>query len=232
MEDLGGLMIAMVDQDTDDLLYYISRLGSLPADLDRELLENDLGGFLSEYTRSSLESLDVAAAIEDGVEIVRAHGVRLRPNISLLLKVLVMLEGTSRLLDRDFSLAEILEPYVKKLLLRRLSPKENLKRLVGMAKDWDRLIRGFPRHANQILERVDRGQFQVNLEHRHLDTAVNRLALGLLTAALFIGSSMILAAGVLPLLFGVSVFGALGTALALLLGFVVLKAIHNSDDLH
>ena len=35
-----------------------------------------------------------------------------------------------------------------------------------------------------------------------------------------------------PLLFGVSIFGALGTALALFLGFVLLKAIHSSNDLH
>ena len=232
MEDLGGLMIAGVNQDADDLVYYVSRLGSLPPDLDREQLEIDLGEYLGEYAKSSLENLDVAGAIEDGVDIIRNHGVRLRPNISLLLKVIAMLEGTSRLLDRDFSLAEILDPYVKKLLKRRLSPKENLKRMVGMAKDWDRLMRGFPRHANQILERVDRGQFQVNLEHQRLDTAVNRLVLGMLAAALFIGSSMILASEVKPLLFGISVFGVLGSAVALILGFILLKAIHNSDDLH
>ncbi len=232
MEDLGGLMIAMVNQDTDDLVYYVSRLGSLPQDLDREQLEIDLGEFLSEYAKHSLENLDVAGAIEDGVDIIRSHGVRLRPNISLLLKVIVMLEGTSRLLDRQFSLAEILEPYVKKMLHRRLSPKENLKRMITMVKDWDRLMRGFPRHAHQILERMDRGRFQVSLEHRHLDPAMNRLVLGMLAAALFIGSSMILAAAVKPLLFGVSVFGALGTALALFLGFILLKAIHNSNDLH
>jgi len=232
MEDLGGLMIAAVNQDSDDLVYYVSRLGSLPADLDRDQLEIDLGEFLGEYSKNSLESLDVANAIEDGVAIIRNHGVRLRPNISLLLKVLVMLEGTSRLLDREFSLAEILDPYVKKTLRRRLSPRENLKRMVTMAKDWDRLLRGFPRHANQILERVDRGQLQVNLEHRHLDTAVNRLALGILAAALYIGSSMILAAEVKPLLLGVSVFGVLGSLFGLFLGFVLLKAIHRSSDLH
>ena len=31
---------------------------------------------------------------------------------------------------------------------------------------------------------MDRGQFQVNLDHRNMDTAVNRLVLGMLAAAL------------------------------------------------
>ena len=143
-----------------------------------------------------------------------------------------MLEGTSRLLDRDFSLAEILDPYMRKVMRRRLSPKENLKRLAQMAKDWDRLVRGFPRHANQILERVDQGQFQVNLEHRHLDTSINRLVLGIITAALFIGSSLMMASAVPPTLFGLSVFGFVGGLTALVLGLLLLKAIHNSDDLN
>jgi ubiquinone biosynthesis protein len=232
MEELSSLVIAAVSQDADDLVYYVSRLGSLPPDLDREQLVTDLGEFLGEYAKNSLESLDVGAAIEDGVAIIRNHGIRLRPGISLLLKVLVMLEGTSRLLDRDFSMAEVLEPFVKKLIRRRLSPKENLKRMVKMAKDWDRLVRGFPRHANQILERVDQGQFRVNLEHQRLDTATNRLVLGMLAAALFIGSAMILAAEVVPLVFGVSLFGVLGSTAAIALGVILLRAIHNSNDLN
>lgn len=232
MEDLSSLLISVMSQDSEDMVYYVSKIGSLPQDLDRVQLEVELGEFIAEYAKRSLEDLDVGAAIEDCVAIIRQNSIILRPNISLLLKVLVMLEGTSRLLDRDFSLAEILDPYMRKIMRRRLSPKENLKRLAQMAKDWDRLVRGFPRHANQILERIDQGQFQVNLEHRHLDTSINRLVLGIITAALFIGSSLMMAADVPPTIFGLSVFGFVGGLASLVLGLLLLKAIHNSDDLN
>jgi ubiquinone biosynthesis protein len=232
MNDISSLMIAVINQDAEDMVYYVSKIGSVPQDLDRGQLEIELGEFISEYAKRSLEDLDVGAAIEDCVAIIRQNAIILRPNISLLVKVLVMLEGTSRLLDRDFSLAEILDPYMRKIMKRKMSPRESFKRLAMMAKDWDRLARGFPRHANQILERIDQGQFQVNLEHRHLDTAINRLVLGIITAALFIGSSLMLASKVPPNIFGISLFGFIGGVAALFLGILLLKAIHNSDDLH
>ena len=231
MEEISSLLIAVTNQDAEDMTYYVSKIGSTPQDLDQAQLEIELGEFIAEYAKRSLEDLDVAASIEDGIAIIRRHAIILRPNISLLLKVVVMLEGTSRLLDREFSLAEVLDPYMRKILRRRLSPKANFKRLAMLAKDWDRLMRGFPRQANQILERVNQGQFQVNLEHRHLDQAINRLVLGILSAALFMGSAQMMAAAVPPTMFGISVFGFVGGLAGLFLGFVLLRAIHNSKDL-
>jgi ubiquinone biosynthesis protein len=52
-----------------------------------------------------------------------------------------------------------------------------------------------------------------------------------LSAALFIGSSRMLSAGVPPLIQGVSILGAGGCALALILGFRLVKAIKNSGNL-
>ena len=46
----------------------------------------------------------------------------LAPSFAMLIKVLVMLEGTARMLQPDFSLMELLQPYQKKMLRRRLSP--------------------------------------------------------------------------------------------------------------
>ena len=43
-----------------------------------------------------------------------------------------------------------------------------------------------PRDAADILQRVKKGSFDVHLNHRRLETTVNRLVLGILTAALFI----------------------------------------------
>jgi ubiquinone biosynthesis protein len=231
MEILSSLLLGVTNQDTEDLTYYVSKIGSVPQDLDRGQLQIELGEFVAEYANRSMEDLDAVAAIEDCVAIVRRNAIILRPNISLLLKVIVMLEGTSRLLDRDFSLTEVLDPYMRKTIRQRLGPKAKFKRLAMTAKDWDRLASGFPRYANQILERVDQGQFQINLKHRHLDKAVNRLVLGILSAALFVGSASMLAAAVPPTIWGISVLGLIGGLASLFLGVIVLKAIHNSDDL-
>ena len=82
-----------------------------------------------------------------------------------------------------------------------------------------------------ILDRVKRGTFDVNLEHRRLETTINRLVLGILAAALFVGSAQLWSRAAPPVIAGVSVFGALGYALAAFLGYRLLVAIKRSGDI-
>jgi ubiquinone biosynthesis protein len=59
---------------------------------------------------------------------------------------------------------------------------------------------------------------------------VNRLVLGILTASLFLGSSLLWSMKAPPLLGGVSVFGAAGYLLALYLGWRLFRAIRKSGN--
>jgi ubiquinone biosynthesis protein len=71
----------------------------------------------------------------------------------------------------------------------------------------------------------------VHLDHRHLDPIVNRLVLGVLTAAIFLGSSQLWSSEAKPLLWGISVFGALGYLLSVYLGWRLLRAIRKSGNI-
>ena len=139
----------------------------------------------------------------------------------MLLKVLVMLEGTSRQLDPDFSLAELLQPYYQEAAKRRFTPQKLLNRSRRAFRDWDRLIDMLPRDLSDILTRIRRGTFDVNLQHRRLDSTVNRLVLGIITAALFVGSAELWSNNVLPFR-GLSVPGLLGCLGSVFLGWRLL----------
>ena len=93
----------------------------------------------------------------------------------------------------------------------------------------------------QILEQVQDGKFDVHLDHRGLGPSVNRLVLGLLASALFVGSSFLLSYKVPPLLFhniegwlgmkDLSVLGLAGCSVSLLVGLRLLRAIGKSGHL-
>jgi ubiquinone biosynthesis protein len=142
-----------------------------------------------------------------------------------------MLEGTSRSLNRDFSLAELLEPYYAETVHRRLSPEQLLRRLRRSYRDWNRFIDILPRELGDILQRVRDGRFDVNLEHRRLDATVNRLVYGILTAALFVGSCELLGQQVPPTIGGVSILGMAGLLFAAGLGFRLVRAVWGSGGL-
>ncbi len=83
-------------------------------------------------------------------------------------------------------------------------------------------------------------KFDVHLDHRGLEPSVNRLVLGMLASALFLGSSLMLSQKVPPLLFPkneffglhqLSVLGLSGCIVAILLGLRLLWAIGRSGHL-
>jgi hypothetical protein len=231
-EDFEDMLLAAVDRNADDLTEYVIRLGPVPPEFNRDALRSEIGEFISDFGGQSIEEFDVSGALNGMTNIIRRYGIILPSSCSMLLKVLVMLEGTSRQLDPKFSLAELIKPYYGKVARRRYSPQKLLNRTRRTLRDWDRLIDVLPRDLADILRRVRQGSFDVNLQHRRLDSTINRLVLGIITAALFLGSTALWSRDARPLIGGVSLFGALGSVVALVLGIHLLLAIKKSGSIN
>ena len=230
-EEIEGMLFCAAEKDGGQLTEYVTRMGSVPQGLDRDALRADISEFLGEYVGRPLIELDLSRALTDLTEIIRRYRIILPSNVALLVKVLVMLEGTSRSLDRNFSLADLLQPYYVRAMQRRFSPGRLLQRIQRAYVDWDRLVEMFPRELSDILRSVRDGKFDIHLEHRRVDTAVNRLVYGILCDALFLGSCLILSGEIPPLFHGISIPGSTGILLSFLLGFRLLRAIRRSGDL-
>ncbi len=231
-EDFEGMLLAAVNGDADELTDYIMRLGEVPASVSRDALRAEVGDFASEYLTQSMSDFDLSGALKGLIDIIRSYKIILPSSCSMLLKVLVMLEGTACDLDPKFSLAELFKPYYTQAMRRKFSPERLWHRTQRAVRDWDRLIDVFPRDMADILSRVRKGSFDVNLQHRRMDTIVNRLVMGVLSAALFVGSAELWSTGVKPVWWGVSVPGAVGCGVAVWLGFQLVQAIRKTGRLH
>lgn len=231
-EDFEGMLLAAVNGDADELTDYITRLGEVPASVSRDALRAEVGDFASEYLTQSMSDFDLSGALKGLIDIIRSYKIILPSSCSMLLKVLVMLEGTACDLDPKFSLAELFKPYYTQAMRRKISPERLWHRTQRAVRDWDRLIDVFPRDMADILSRVRKGSFDVNLQHRRMDTIVNRLVMGVLSAALFVGSAELWSTGVKPVWWGVSVPGAVGCGVAVWLGFQLVQAIRKTGRLH
>ena len=181
-EELEGMLLSAVDNDPDRLSDHVLRIASVPQSVDRKALRRDIDDFLSEYVNVSIDDLDLSAALETFTGILRTHHILLPAGISLLIRVLVMLEGTSRLLDRNFSLADLIQPYAVRSVRRRYSPQNLLKQTKKTYRDWDRVLKILPRELFDILTRMQEGRFDVSIEHRRLEKVVKWLVHGDLKA--------------------------------------------------
>jgi ubiquinone biosynthesis protein len=230
-DDFEDVLMAVVNRDSHRLTTLITRIGSIPVELDQAGLQADLTDFLYMYAGVTLEELNLGAALNQLTEIIRRYHILLPAGVSMLIKVLVMLEGTSRLCNPRFSLVELMKPYQEKLILRRFSPQRQLEKLRRMADEWAVLAAALPPSLRALLDRVQKGRYSIHLEHEHVEPAVNRLVFGMVTSALFIGSALLLSAKVPPDYGGVSIPGVLACALSGVLGLRLMWAIRQSGRL-
>jgi ubiquinone biosynthesis protein len=230
-EDVEDMLLALGERDAARLSQVIMRLGDAPRDLDRAALGNDLADFVGHYGNQSIENINLSAALNEMTEIVRRFRIMLPARIAMLLKMLVMLEGTSRLSCPKFSLMDVLMPHQKQMIWRRMSPRRRLRKFRRIYGELEHLAEVLPRKVVDMVDQLQAGKFDVHLDHRGLEPSVNRLVLGMLTSALFLGSALLLSRDVKPLVWGVSLLGALGCIVSVVLGLRLLKAINKSGHL-
>lgn len=239
-EDIEAMLMAIVNHDTPLLVSVIHRVGELPPNLDEAGLTNDVADFVGIYAGLSLDRFDVGRALNDMTEIIRRYQIMLPSQVALLIKVLVTLEGTAKELCPQFSIMEVLAPLHRKLVMQRLSPRRQMRKIRRLYYELGQLAEVLPRRLMDIFEQVQSGKFDVHLDHRGLEPSVNRLALALLASALFLGSSLLLSQQVPPVLFrdkivlgmeNLSILGLLGSGVSIVLGLRLLRAIGKSGHL-
>ena len=230
-EQIGEMLLAVGNQDAEHLTALIIRVGKVPPELDRATLSLDITDFISHYSAQSLESFDLSGALSEMVELIRRYRISLPARLAMLIKVLITLEGTSRLLNPRFNLLELMQPYRRKLLLRRYSLRRQVRKLQRFTADLEYLLQILPQGLIDIFEQVQTGKFDVHLDHRGLEPSVNRLVLGMLASALFLGSSWLLKSNVPPQIGNISLVGAAGCLVAIFLGLRLWRAINKSGRL-
>ncbi len=228
-EEVESLLLSIINKDALELTDTVMRLGAVPPDLDRDALRSEISNFVSEYATRTLRDFNLSAALRQMTDIVRRYHILLPSALALMLKTLVMLEGTSRQLNPNFNLAELIEPYQLKVLKHKFSLDRVLRKAYRMYRDWDRLLDVLPRDLVELLRRLRSGTFEMRLDHSRLEHAVRRLILGMMTSALFLGSSMLMSHKVEPAPGDVSIVGAIGLALSLYLGYRLLRLIISED---
>ncbi|MEC5127678.1 AarF/ABC1/UbiB kinase family protein [Verrucomicrobiales bacterium BCK34] len=227
-EEIEDMLLAAVSADAEGLCDAIVRVGQVPPELDEDELRAEVGEFLSDYVGRSVADFDVSGALQRLFDLVRDFHIVLPQSFGMLVKTLVVLEGTSRQLSPDFSLAAMIAPFYTRAVRRRLAPRRLASEMGRGIRDWKRLLEALPRDISDILVRFRKGTLEVHLEHRGLESTIDRLVQGLLATAMFLGSAIMWSMKAPPTIFGVSLFGALGFIFSTWLGGSLLLSIRRA----
>ena len=163
-ETLEDMLFAVSERDGEGCAICSCRVCSAPADISEPAFRADVSDFLAEYANQSIKEFDLGGALEQMTAIIRGYHLLLPPGVSLLLKTLIVLEGTARQLSPSFNLMELVVPFHHHLKRQRLRPRYWLAKLRRNGRELDRLLSTAPRDLNRFLDRLRTGQFEIELE--------------------------------------------------------------------
>ena len=202
---------------------------------DEAQLAQDVDGFVDRYHGVPLGQLDLAAMLLEVTALLRQHHLALPADLALLIKVFVTLEGLGRSLDPDFDMARQAAPYLRRVALARYRPRVVARQGARALVDTAGLLAGLPRELRRLLRTARGGHFRHHIDVEHLkqfstqiDHSCNRLTVGVVLAALIIGSSITLTVEGGPTLLGLPLFGLLGFLGAAVAGAWLVLSIWRS----
>ena len=227
---LHGLMEREVDCVVEVLLDWAGA-----ANIDEDSLKLEIDGLVDQYHGVPLKELYINTILTDLTTLLRDYHLALPPDLTLLIKSLITLEGMGRQLDPNFDMVTEFSPFLRRALLARYTPDALVKR------GWRAIVGGLeiltdlPQDLHHLLRSARSGRIQVHvdvtrLQHfgNQLDRATSRLTMGVVIAALIIGSSIVMTVDRGPVLFGFPLLGLLGFLSAAIAGVWLLISIRRS----
>jgi len=225
-----GLLAAIVERDVDAAVETL--LAWSDHEAKREVLTQDCVAFVDRYHDLALKDLDTTRLLEDLTELLRENDLFLPSDVALLLKVFVQLDGLGRRLDPGFVMAARVEPFARRAMMAERSPGTLIRRGLGELRS---LVRTLPRDVRDVARRARQGKFlvQVDMERlerfgQRIEQSSNRVTVGLVTAALIVGTSIALTVRGGPEVLGLPVFGLLGFTSSMAAGVWLLWSIFRS----
>ena len=237
-EDFADLIFAYFGRDEKKVAQVLLRVMEYDEEPNRRALEKDLADFLEGVLYPPLKKNPISSLLKVLLELIHRHRLRIPADIFLMIKALAATEAVGYNLDPEFDLAGKAEPFIRRIVLERLSPRRLLEEFFRSGEDLVQLVKEIPGETRDILQQIRQGKVRIGFEHRglegfafHVDRASNRIAFSLVIAALIVGSSIIIQTQIGPYLFGFSMLGLFGFLIAGVLGLWLLISILRSGRL-
>ncbi|MDY7009151.1 MAG: AarF/ABC1/UbiB kinase family protein [Planctomycetota bacterium] len=231
-QSLADLVVGIVRRDESQITKAVLSLSENDNPETYERLEADVDDFIEQHFYRPLKDIHMGSLISQLVQILVRHRLRIIPDFYLLTKALAIAEGNGRKLWPDFDMIKNTEPFARKIMTERLSPRTLAKDLYRSGIDMGNLMRDLPGDVKEILAQIKRGRIHVEFEHRGLepmlkthDQISNRIVFAIVLAAIVIASSVIVLSGIPPKWYGIPVLGIVGYLAAGAMGFWLLISI-------
>jgi predicted unusual protein kinase regulating ubiquinone biosynthesis (AarF/ABC1/UbiB family) len=236
-EQLLQMVLAISEGRSDEVADVAIKIGETTEEFREKEFRRRVEEVVAQTQDATLGQLEVGKLILDMAKEAGETGIRMPPELTVLGKALLNLDGIGRVLAPEFDPSASIQRNSSKLMnqrmLKSLSPGNVYAGLLEM-KD---LVTRLPSRVNKILDATASNKFGFKIDTGidagglmgGLQTVANRITVGLVLAALIVGAAMLMQ---IPTTF--TIFGYPGLAMLFFLaavagGLVLLVHIALTD---
>lgn len=177
---LEDIIINVIFKNVPKLIQILKKMAIKFEIKDEQKLESDLKDILHHIDSSNLDKLDIKILFEKFKGILFENRIIMPDYFVILARSLALIESVGRTLYPNMNVVKSVEPYIKKVLLKRLNPKyileKGLPELLNLGQDALQI----PVEIRNIIQKVHEGNFAIkmqNIDNQYNNSQNTKLAL-------------------------------------------------------
>ena len=198
-EQLFRLMLAIAEGRGDDAATVSIAMGETHADFDETGMRRAVVDMVGRYHRQAIGDLNVGRVMLEVGRAGNQHGLRMSPDLALLGKTLLNLDEIGRVLDPTFDVNGSMRRNATTLMRHRMLKSMSPASVFSSALEVRDFAERLPGRVNRILDSLAGNDLRLKIEvidHGSIidgfQKVANRIALGLVLAALIVGAAMLM----------------------------------------
>ena len=198
-EQLFKLILAIGEGHGAEAATVMCNIGERREDFNESDMRRAIADLVGRFHRLTMREMNVGRVVLEMSRSGAEHGLKLPPELTLLGKTLLHLDEVGRVLDPDFDVNAALRRHASSVMRRRMMKSATPANVFAAALDIREFAERLPGRVNRIVDALAANDLRFKVEVIDqgsiidgLQKVANRIALGLVLAALIVGAAMLM----------------------------------------
>jgi ubiquinone biosynthesis protein len=236
-ERLLKLLLAVSEGQGQEVAAVSLQIGTPLEGRDESKYRREVVDLVGSFQNASGARVQVGRIVIGLARLAAENGVRPAPELTLMGRALLQLDETARGLDTDLDPNAVVRRHSASIMRRHMLRKLSPANVFASALEMQDFVQHLPGRLNTVLDHLAANQVQIKVnafdETRLMDNLqkiANRIALGVVLAALIVGAAMMMQVNTPFRLFGYPGLAMILFLLAAACGFILILAVFVNDD--
>jgi predicted unusual protein kinase regulating ubiquinone biosynthesis (AarF/ABC1/UbiB family) len=198
-ERLLAMLLAVSDNQPDEAAKALIAMGECREDADLTGFHRGVADLLAQHHEMSFTPPQVGRAVLMLLKTAGDNGIRLPVELAMIGKTLLNLDQIAHVLAPHFDPNAAIRRHAADITQRQMSRDLSLSSVFSTAVELKNFVQHLPGRVNRILDRVADNELEVRVDAidearlmEGMQKVANRIALGLVLAALIVGAALLM----------------------------------------